>query len=95
MRFSLSWLKEFIELSVPPERLAERLTLGGLEVNRLEATDGDWLFEAEVTPNRADCLSHLGLARETAAVLGRTFRFPRWLSRSSSRRAANREPRSR
>ena len=81
MRFSLSWLKEFIELSVPPERLAERLTLGGLEVNRLEAADGDWLFEAEVTPNRADCLSHLGLARETAAVLGRTFRFPRWLSR--------------
>ncbi|MDO8730523.1 MAG: phenylalanine--tRNA ligase subunit beta [Candidatus Omnitrophota bacterium] len=81
MRYSLSWLKEFIELSVPPERLAQRLTLGGLEVNRLEAADGDWLFEAEVTPNRADCLSHLGLARETAAVLGRTFRFPRWLSR--------------
>ena len=26
-------------------------------------------------------MSHLGLAREIAAVLGRTFRFPRWLSR--------------
>jgi phenylalanyl-tRNA synthetase beta chain len=74
-------VKEFIELSVPPERLAERRTLGGLEINRLEQADGDWLFEAEVTPNRADCLSHLGLARETAAVLGRAFRFPRWLSR--------------
>ncbi len=81
MRFLLSWMKEFIELSVPPERLAQRLTLGGLEVNRLEPADGDWLFEAEITPNRADCLSHLGLARETAAVLGRNFRFPRWLSR--------------
>jgi phenylalanyl-tRNA synthetase beta chain len=81
MRFLLSWMKEFIELSVPPERLAERLTLAGLEVNRLEQADGDWLFEAEVTPNRADCLSHLGIARETAAVLGRNFRFPRWLSR--------------
>lgn len=81
MRFLFSWVKEFIELSVPPERLAERLTLGGLEVNRLEPVDGDWLFEAEVTPNRADALSHLGIARETAAVLGRNFRFPRWLSR--------------
>ncbi len=81
MRFLLSWIKEFIELSVPPERLAERLTLGGLEVNRLEKIEGDWLFEAEVTPNRSDLLSHLGLARETAAVLGRPFHFPRWLSR--------------
>ena len=81
MRFLLSWMKEFIELSVPPERLAQRLTLGGLEVNRLEPMDGDWLFEAEVTPNRADCLSHLGLARETAALLGRQFRFPRRLAR--------------
>jgi len=81
MRFLLSWLKEFIELSVPPETLAERLTLGGLEVTRLEKMDGDWLFEAEVTPNRPDLLSHLGIARETAAILGRSFRFPRWLSR--------------
>jgi len=81
MKFLLSWLKEFIELSVPPERLAERLTLGGLEVTRMEKIDGDWLFEAEVTPNRPDLLSHLGIARETAAVLGRPFRFPRWLSR--------------
>jgi len=81
MKFLLSWLKEFIELSVPPETLAERLTLGGLEITRLERMDGDWLFEAEVTPNRPDLLSHLGIARETAAVLGRSFRFPRWLSR--------------
>lgn len=81
MKFLLSWVKEFIEISVPPEKLAERLTLGGLEVNRLEKVEGDWLFEAEVTPNRPDLLSHLGIARETAAVLGRPFRFPRWLSR--------------
>ena len=81
MEFLLSWLKEFIELSVPPETLAERLTMGGLEVNRLERAGEDWLFEAEVTPNRPDLLSHLGIAREAAAVLKRPFRFPRWLSR--------------
>lgn len=81
MKFLLSWLKEFIELSLPPPTLAERLTLVGLEVHSLSEVDGDWLFEAEVTPNRPDLLSHLGIARETAAALGRTFRFPRWLQR--------------
>lgn len=81
MKFLLSWLKEFIELSVPPETLAERLTLVGLEVTSLSRVEEDWLFEAEVTPNRPDLLSHLGIARETAAALGRPFRFPRWLEK--------------
>ncbi len=31
----------------------------------------DAIFEVDVTPNRPDCLSHLGLARELAAALGR------------------------
>lgn len=83
MRFLLSWLKEFIELSLPPQALAERLTLAGLEVTSLTRLEGDWLFEAEVTPNRPDLLSHLGIAREAAAALGRTFRTPRWLQRET------------
>ena len=81
MKFLLSWLKQFLELSLHPEALAERLTMTGCEVTSLDRVDGDWLFEVEVTPNRPDLLSHLGLAREAAAVLGHKFRFPRWLKR--------------
>ncbi len=36
----------------------------------------DILFEIGVTPNRADCMSHLGLAREVATLLGRPFEVP-------------------
>lgn len=36
----------------------------------------DILFELKVTPNRADCLSHFGLAREIAALRGREAKFP-------------------
>lgn len=36
----------------------------------------DILFELKVTPNRADCLSHFGLAREIACLLGREVKFP-------------------
>ena len=34
----------------------------------------DILFELKVTPNRADCLSHLGLAREVACLLSRPLK---------------------
>lgn len=36
-----------------------------------ELVPSDAVFEVEVTPNRPDCLGHLGLARELAAALGR------------------------
>lgn len=36
----------------------------------------DILFELKVTPNRADCLSHFGLAREIACLLGRECFLP-------------------
>ncbi|MBN1595346.1 phenylalanine--tRNA ligase subunit beta, partial [candidate division FCPU426 bacterium] len=34
------------------------------------------VLELEVTPNRADCLSHLGIARHLSAVLNRPLRLP-------------------
>ncbi|HZZ83348.1 MAG TPA: phenylalanine--tRNA ligase subunit beta [Anaeromyxobacteraceae bacterium] len=37
----------------------------------------DVLFEVNVTPNRPDALSHLGLAREVAALLGVPLKPPR------------------
>jgi phenylalanyl-tRNA synthetase beta chain len=36
----------------------------------------DVLLEVNVTPNRPDCLSHLGIAREVAALLGQAVRLP-------------------
>ncbi|MBS1149468.1 MAG: phenylalanine--tRNA ligase subunit beta [Myxococcaceae bacterium] len=36
----------------------------------------DVLFEVNVTPNRPDALSHLGIARELATLLGTTVKLP-------------------
>ena len=36
----------------------------------------DIIFDIEVTPNRPDLLSHMGLAREIGALLGKTVRKP-------------------
>jgi phenylalanyl-tRNA synthetase beta chain len=37
---------------------------------------GDVIFDLEVTPNRPDCLSVIGIAREVAALTGREVRLP-------------------
>jgi phenylalanyl-tRNA synthetase beta chain len=36
----------------------------------------DVVLDVELTPNRGDCLSHLGVARELAALTGRPLRLP-------------------
>ncbi len=36
----------------------------------------DTIFDLEITPNRADLLSHVGLAREVAALTGKTLKDP-------------------
>jgi len=41
-----------------------------------EVVPADAWLEVEVTPNRPDCLGHLGLARELAAALGRELERP-------------------
>ncbi len=37
---------------------------------------GDTIFDIAVTPNRGDCLSMVGIAREVAALTGKTVRYP-------------------
>jgi len=36
----------------------------------------DVIFELEITPNRPDCLSHIGIAREVAAYYDRKVKYP-------------------
>jgi phenylalanyl-tRNA synthetase beta chain len=36
----------------------------------------DWILEVEITPNRPDCLSVVGIAREVAALTGAPLRMP-------------------
>jgi phenylalanyl-tRNA synthetase beta chain len=42
MRVPLSWLREYVDVGLTPEELAERLTLLGMEVQGIEQWGGDW-----------------------------------------------------
>ena len=74
MKFSYNWLQEYYEKKLPaPDKLAEILTLHSFEVEGMNQVGQDWVLEVDILPNRADCLSHFGLAREIAAVLGKSI----------------------
>jgi phenylalanyl-tRNA synthetase beta chain len=76
MRVPYEWLKEFVEITVTPEEVAERLTMTGLEVEGVESVNGDTVFEVNVTPNRPDCLSMIGIAREVSAIFNIPLKIP-------------------
>ena len=54
--------------------LPEDAPLGELLKDYLEINDV--VFELEITPNRPDCLSHIGIAREIAAYYKRKVKYP-------------------
>ena len=84
MKVTYNWLKDFVDIRIPAQRLAKMLTMAGLEVTSLEEKDGDFVFELEITSNRPDWLSIIGIAREVAAITGKKLRFDTHRSRPAS-----------
>jgi phenylalanyl-tRNA synthetase beta chain len=76
MIVSWNWLAQYVRLDMPVEVLTERLALAGLNHEGTEDVGGDLAIDLEVTSNRPDCLSHIGVAREIAVLFGRDLRVP-------------------
>lgn len=76
MKVSYTWLKELVDFDLSPRHLAEKLTMAGLAVDRVEEVAGDAILDLDLTSNRPDCLSHLGVAREIAVICGTSVRLP-------------------
>ena len=64
MNISYNWLKDLVEVDLSPQELAAKLTSVGLAVEGVHAIGDDWGFDVDLTSNRGDCLSHLGVSRE-------------------------------
>ncbi|MGC1675186.1 MAG: phenylalanine--tRNA ligase subunit beta [Candidatus Acidiferrales bacterium] len=72
MKVVYNWLKQFVDVTASPADLRARLSLAGIAVDSIEETAAGSVLDAEVTANRPDCLGHLGIAREVAAI----YRLP-------------------
>jgi phenylalanyl-tRNA synthetase beta chain len=81
LRILVSWLRDFVDVPVGPADLAGMLSMRGFEVAAIEeappgplapgdvSTPGpDAVIDLEITPNRPDCLSVIGIAREVSTA---------------------------
>ncbi len=71
MNISYNWLKDLIEFDLSVDELSRRLTGVGLAVEGIHQTGSDQILDIDLTSNRPDCLSHLGVAREIGVITGR------------------------
>src|SRR6185503_6147835 len=71
MKISYNWLKWYVPEAPTPEKLADLVTYHLCEVESVEKKGDDNIFDLNILPNRAhDLLSHMGLGRELASLLG-------------------------
>jgi phenylalanyl-tRNA synthetase beta chain len=71
MKVSERWLRTFVNPPVMIAELAEQLTQASIEVDSLEITNQDTpqgIFTFKIPPNRGDCLSIEGIAREVSVL---------------------------
>ena len=81
MQFSKNWLNDFIDIDLSTEDICAQLTMAGLEVDGFEninskITGKDSIIKLDITPNRGDCFSVLGVARELAVINNLKLRLP-------------------
>ncbi len=77
MIVSWNWLTEYVELKLSEADLVHRLMMAGFNHESTTEVDGDIAIDLEVTSNRPDCLGHLGVAREIAALTKQKIKLPR------------------
>ncbi len=74
MKIIYNELKEFVDVAAPAAEVASKLSLAGVAIESVEETAAGPVLDAEVTANRPDCLGHLGIAREVAAIYKKTLK---------------------
>lgn len=67
--FPFSWIKDHLKASVDIQTVAKLVTSIGPTVEEIKKENDDYLLNIEVTINRPDCLSILGIAREMYVAL--------------------------
>ena len=76
MKISLDWLSDYVDIDKSADQIAKILCDLGFPTEGIETVGADTVIDIEVSSNRGDCLSHIGVARELAAATGKELRLP-------------------
>ncbi len=90
MRVPLSWLREVVDVPGSAQEIAATMSVRGFAVEGIETIGSDAVLDFEITANRPDCMSVLGMAREVATA----YDLPLKLAAGSRQQAepGSREP---
>jgi phenylalanyl-tRNA synthetase beta chain len=64
-----SWLREYLKTPATPKIIAEKLSLTSVSVDRIDTFKNDFVYDIEITTNRPDLMSVIGIANEAATIL--------------------------
>jgi len=64
-----SWLREYLKTDLTAKKIGEQLALSGPSVEKVTKVGNDYIYDIEITTNRVDCMSILGIAREASVIL--------------------------
>jgi phenylalanyl-tRNA synthetase beta chain len=70
MKVPLSWIREFVDVKASAEEIGTLMGVRGLALEGLEPHGDDVVMDFDVTANRPDCMSVIGIAREIATAYG-------------------------
>lgn len=76
MYASEAWINDYLDHPAAADEQADLLTHAGFPLEGREDLPSDVRQDFEMTSNRGDCTCHVGLAREIAALSGRTLFIP-------------------
>ncbi len=76
MKVSYKWLKELVNIEESPEELSDDLSMAGLAVDNIEHLGFDSILVLDLTADRGDCLSHVGVAREISVLYNEDLKVP-------------------
>jgi len=93
MDASAAWINDYLDPPASAEEQAELLTMAGFPLEGREDVDlesggSDVRQDFEMTSNRGDCVCHVGLAREVAAISGRSLRIPQPANKATGQPAS-------
>lgn len=69
IKITYNWLLEFLETDATAYEIQKYLSLCGPSVESVQKIEGDYVFDIEVTSNRIDNASVIGIAQECLAIL--------------------------
>lgn len=78
IKITYNWLLGYLDTDATPDEMQKYLSLCGPSIERVDKVEDDYVFDIEITSNRIDTASVIGIAQEAQAILpmfGRSARL--------------------